>query len=263
MDLFTVKLILSFVVGGVYAIVASIGADKFGTKFGGLLSGLPSTVLFGLLFIAWTQSASVAVEATTLLPATVGIACYFLITFVYFTRYSLWLALCLAYIVWGVITYALIATHLTNFFVTLIIFGLSFAIAYIVLIKIFKLTSAKGRPVHYTVSLLLFRGLLSGSVIAFSVFMAKVGGPIIGGIFTTFPAVITSVLIINHVSHGPSFTMGIAKSTIFAWISTVIFVVVARYTMVPFGIIGGIVISLVACYVSAYLLLRFVLPKHT
>src|SRR6185437_15423911 len=78
-DLFTLKLCLSFFVGGLYVVIATVFADKFGSKIGGLISGLPSTVLFGLLFIAWTQNTQAAVDATTPIPAVVGVACFFLI----------------------------------------------------------------------------------------------------------------------------------------------------------------------------------------
>ncbi len=262
-DQFTLKLILSFVIGGGYAILATVCADKLGTKIGGLITGLPSTVLFGLLFIAWTQNTQAAVEATTLLPATIGASCFFLISYVYFLRYSIWLSLLMAYIVWGVITYALLVVHLTNFIVAIVLFCISFFIAYIVIVKKIKPASAKGRPVQYTFPLLLFRGILTGTVIAFSVYIAKIGGPVIGGVFTTFPAMISSVLVINYLSHGPAFSLGVAKSTLFAWISTTIYVIIAYYTMIPLGLLGGTLVALAACYISAYFLLIYILPKHS
>jgi hypothetical protein len=262
-DQFTLKLILSFIIGGGYAILATVSADKLGTKIGGLITGLPSTVLFGLLFIAWTQNTQAAVEATTLLPATIGASCFFLIMYVYFIRYSLWFALGMAFLIWGLLTYALLAAHLTNFILAITIFCISFIIAYIIIVKLIKPESAKGRPVRYTIYLLFFRGILTGTVIAFSVFIAKIGGPIIGGVFTTFPAMISSVLIINYLSHGPAFSLGIAKSTLFAWISTTIYVIVAYYTMIPLGMIGGTIVALAACYLSAYFLLIYILPKHS
>src|SRR5258708_33146817 len=129
-DLFIVKLILSFLVGGLYVIAATVSADKLGSKIGGLISGLPSTVLFGLLFIGWTQNSQAGVEATTLLPAVIGVACFFLITYVYFIKYNIWLAFVLAFIVWGLLTFGLFVVHLTNFFSAILIFCLSFIIAY-------------------------------------------------------------------------------------------------------------------------------------
>lgn len=78
-DLFIVKLILSFFVGGLYTIISTVAADKFGSKIGGLISGLPSTALFGLFFIGWTQNPQASSEATTLIPASLGVSCIFVL----------------------------------------------------------------------------------------------------------------------------------------------------------------------------------------
>lgn len=66
--LFLIKLALSFLIGGLWIIVATIVADKLGSKIGGLIGGLPSTIMFGLFFIGWTQGPAVAVQATTIAP---------------------------------------------------------------------------------------------------------------------------------------------------------------------------------------------------
>lgn len=261
--LFIIKLILSFLVGGGYAILATVSADRLGSKIGGLISGLPSTVLLGLLFIAWTQNTQAAVEATTLIPAVIGVACFFLITFVLFVKKNIWLALICAFIVWFVLTYSLFLFHITNFFISLFIYVISSFIAYYYVTRIRKISSVKGNKIVYTTKLLLIRGFLTGFVVALSVVVAKFGGPIIGGVLTTFPAMFTSVLLINYFSHGADFASAVAKSSLFAWISTTLYVVVARYTMVPLGIIEGTVVALVACYISAYLLLIYVLKKHS
>ncbi len=78
---FLFKLTLSFFIGGLWIILATILADKLGSKVGGLISGLPSTALFSLFFISWTQSPAVAVEATTISPIVGGLTCLFLATY--------------------------------------------------------------------------------------------------------------------------------------------------------------------------------------
>ncbi len=261
-DLFTIKLILSFLVGGAYAIVATIIADKLGSKIGGLISGLPSTTLFGLLFIAWTQNTRATVEATTLIPAVIGIACLFLITYVLFFRKGFWVAIFLSFIVWILFTLELFSLNLTNFFLSVLVFCLCFLITYVIVNKILKIKSVKGNTIKYSAKLLFVRGFITGFVIVISVFIAKFGGPVLGGVFTTFPAMFSSVLLITYHAHGQAFSAGVAKSSLFAWISTTIFVIVFRYTVIPFGIVGGTSVALLVSYFSAYLLYEFVLKKH-
>lgn len=197
MDVFIIKLILSFVVGSSYAILSTVTADRLGTKIGGLISGLPSTVLFGLLFIAWTQSTKASVEATTLIPAVIGLACVYLVTYIHFVKRNLWLAILMSIVIWLILAYGLIIFHVTNFLVSVFIYIFCYLVAYAFVTFIFKVKSTKGNKIVYSPRVLFLRGLLSGSIVALSVIIAKVGGPIFGGMVATFPAMFTSTLLIN------------------------------------------------------------------
>lgn len=261
-DFFTFKLILSFLVGGMYTIIATVSADKFGPKIGGLIGGLPSTVLFGILFIAWTQDTAASIEATTLIPAVMGIACFFLIAYVFFIKRGVWVALLMAYVVWFFLAFAFLAIPHINFFVSNIIFFVCFILTYIFVTYLRKIKSVKGNAVVYTPKLILLRGFLTGSVVVLSVYLAKVGGPVVGGIFTVFPVLFPSILLLAHFSHGADFTLSIAKSSLFAWISTTLFVIVVRYTFIPFGVLGGTIVSLAVSYVSAYIIYSRILKRH-
>ncbi|MDI9559183.1 MAG: DUF3147 family protein, partial [Pseudomonadota bacterium] len=53
-NIFVLKLILSFIVGSLWITMVTILAEKYGTRIGGLMAGLPSTILISLFFIAWT-----------------------------------------------------------------------------------------------------------------------------------------------------------------------------------------------------------------
>lgn len=260
--MFTIKLILSFFIGGAYAILASVAVDKFGSKIGGIIGGLPSTILLGILFIAWTQNTAASVESMTLIPAVIGVACFFLIAYVIFVKRGIWVAFIMAYFVWFIFAFGLLAFPHITFLVSNIIFCVCFVITYIFITHINKIKSAKGNTVVYTPKLLFLRGFLTGSVVALSVFIAKVGGPIVGGIFTTFPTLFPSILLIAYFSHGADFTLSVSKSSLFAWISSTIFVIVARYTYILFGVAAGTIISLATSYASAYLLYDRFLKKH-
>src|SRR3989338_7591097 len=82
MDLFFVKLILSFIVGGSWLAFTLWISEKFGSKIGGIIIGLPSTTLVSLLFIAWTQDSSAAVAAVVIIPAVTAVSLIFSYAFV-------------------------------------------------------------------------------------------------------------------------------------------------------------------------------------
>ncbi|MCX7965133.1 MAG: hypothetical protein N2596_00710, partial [Syntrophorhabdaceae bacterium] len=66
--IFLIKVIISFIIGSIWITGSTYIAERYGTKLGGVVVGLPSTIIFGLLFIGWTQSVEVAVEATDIVP---------------------------------------------------------------------------------------------------------------------------------------------------------------------------------------------------
>ena len=71
--MFQLQLLLSFFIGGIWIAGTTVLADRYGSKLGGWLGGLPSTALFSLFFIAWTQSPAIASEVTTVMPLIVDI----------------------------------------------------------------------------------------------------------------------------------------------------------------------------------------------
>lgn len=260
-EIFIIKLLISFLVGGLYVVLSTIAADKLGSKIGGIITTLPSATLFGFLFIAWTQSVNAMVESTTLVPAVVGIACAYLITYVITVKRNLAVALAASLLVWLLLTYILIASHIVNFVTSIIIFIICFIIAYLVIAYIFKITSRKANPIKYSLKILLIRGLISGLTVSLAVFIAKIGGPILGGVFTSFPATITSTLIITHLTHGKDFSISISKSALYGWISLLLYVIATRYLSIPLGILWGTLVSLGICYVSAYVIYSLVVKK--
>ncbi len=76
-DPFFVRLLLSFVTGFFWITLLTVVAERFGTKIGGAIAGIPATMVVALLFIGITQSAEMASQATTLVPLVVGLNALF------------------------------------------------------------------------------------------------------------------------------------------------------------------------------------------
>jgi len=87
---FWLKLSLSFIVGSLWVTLTTMSAERFGSKVGGLIGGLPSTVVIALLFIGFTQSPEVAAQATTVMPLAQGLNGLFVLTFMGLARRGLW-----------------------------------------------------------------------------------------------------------------------------------------------------------------------------
>jgi hypothetical protein len=87
MDLsFWIKFGLSFLVGGIWVTLSSVAAERFGSKVGGLIGGLPSTIVVTLLFIGLTQTPERAAESAIIVPLVMGVNGIFVTVFIFLSR---------------------------------------------------------------------------------------------------------------------------------------------------------------------------------
>lgn len=261
-SIFLWKLALSFVVGSLWITMGTVLAEKYGTKIGGLVAGLPSTILISLFFIAWTQSTHVVVEATTIVPMIGGINCLFIVTYVLLLRVNFWVALAGAFIIWTGLSFALVAAGFKSFTISLVSYVCLVFISHAIVEKGLKIKSEPGRTMRYTPAIMIFRAVFSGLVIVFAVVVTKVGGPLLGGMFVMFPAMFVGMIFMTYYSQGAAFSAGVMKSSILGAISVVIYGIAARYTYIPFGLIGGTAVSIAVSFASSYFIHGY-LAKRT
>jgi len=258
---FIIKVLISFVVGGLWVVITTVSADRFGTKIGGLIAGLPSTLLFGLLFIGWTQNPVASVQATTLVPIISGINALFLFSYILLTRKGFYFALFVSLVSWLVLSLLMILTKFNNFWILVIIYICIYGVVLYLIENKLKITSSKGKKIQYSKKQIVLRGLLCGVMVSFSVICGKLGGSILGGVSAMFPAMFISTLIISYITQGLEFSLGMAKSSMAGALSIVIFAVVVRYTFVPFGLIVGILLAISTSLLNSYLVYRFIVKK--
>lgn len=259
MDPFVLKLILTALVGGSWVVLSTIIAERAGTKLGGVIAGLPSSSLMAFLFIGWTQSPASAAQATTLAPLTMGVVSLFNVVYALLYAKGFVLALSSALGVWLVLALGLLALNVTHYALSLLGLVVLLALSYWILEKVLDIPSEGQRQMRYTPSQLAFRGLLGGTIISFAVLMAKIGGPIVGGVFATFPNVMLSTMIVNHLNHGRAFSTAMVKSmTVSGAITVTLYVTAVRYLYPACGLALGTILSFVLSLLSGYFVYRFV-----
>ena len=174
------------------------------------------------------------------------------------------LALSSALGVWLVLALGLLALNVNNYALSLLGLAVLLAPSYWILEKVLDIPSEGQRRMRYTPGQLVFRGLLGGIIIAFAVLMAKTGGPIVGGVFATFPNVMLSTMIVNHLNHGRSFSTAVIKAmTVSGAITVTLYVTAVRYLYPAYGLVLGTILSFVLSLLSGYLVYRFVQTRMT
>ncbi|HOE15862.1 MAG TPA: DUF3147 family protein [Syntrophorhabdaceae bacterium] len=261
-DPFILKLILSFITGSLWITIGTVLAERYGTKIGGLVAGLPSTILVSLFFIAWTQSVETATAATTVVPIVGGINCLFIIVYIYLIRTGFWLALSGALAVWFFSSLILVIIGFNSFPFSVFAYICMLVFSYRVAEHKLSVRSESGKKMQYTAPIILSRGAFSGLVIVLAVVMTKIGGPLIGGAFAMFPAMFIGTLFITYFTHGASFSSAVMKSSIPGAVSVVVYGASVRYTYVPLGLLPGTLVSLLIAFCCSLLIHQF-MTRHT
>lgn len=260
-DAFTLKLILAFLVGSIWITAATMLSERLGTKIGGIVGGLPSTIVIALFFIGWTQSPQAVVQATTLVPMTIGAVAIFTVLFVLLAKKNFFLALFGSLSAWAVLVLLGILLK-PNFIFSIVVYCILFAFSYYILEIRSDIQSVSKQPMRYTLPVLAFRGIVSGAIVAGAVWIAKITGPLVGGVFGTFPAVFLSTAVITYLTHGSGFSGAVMKSLLLTGCFTVLtYALGVRYLIIPLGLGWGSLASYGLSLLTAMGVLWFVQKK--
>jgi len=252
---------LGFIVGGSWVALIAWFGELRGSKIGGFIAGLPSTVAVGFLFIGWNQSAAVAVEATTTFPLFYCSAGIFLLCFSALAErwQSFWRTLVASLLIWLALTSLVAVSGVQTF-------GFSLAVCILVSIAVYWLFAKKRSSQRRTSDKrrtqfdVLLRFFLGGSIVSLSVLTSQVAGPHIGVIPTSFPAISCSTLYVLNRTHGLEFSRAFTMPIMVSAMVTVVPFVVAVRVLYPlagiwFGTLGSYTVA-IPCAVIAFLILH-------
>jgi uncharacterized membrane protein (GlpM family) len=258
-DPFYVKLLLGFVVGGAWITLSTVAAEKFGSKIGGLVGGLPSTIVVSFFFIGWTQGALQVHDATTFMPFAFAVNIVYLVVYVLMSRRGLAAGIASALSAWFALTAVLIVLRISDLPVAIAAWLLASALGFYIMQYRLRIRSQSRVRIRYTPLQITWRAAFSGAVICFAIAMSKVGGPVWGGIFSAFPAVYTSTLVITSRSVSVEFSRSLITPLLISGvINPVVFGLALRFIILDFDLVTATVLAYAASMVSAYLTYQFI-----
>ena len=234
--------ILPFILSASVVIIIMLIAEKYGTKTGGILGSLPSTIIVAYIFIALNKGLTFASDSIAVVPAEIGINLIFLFIFAILVKKSIYIAFASSFVVWTCLSFILWFIDLKNIYIAVSIFFISIVFCFFTLEKIIKIKSMGQKIVHYTFTKIALRGLLAGTIITITVLLSNVG-EVISGIISVFPAIISSTMLISYYEHGPDFASALAKSMIFGSFSVMSYAATIHFLYPLYGIIFGSLIG--------------------
>lgn len=238
-------LALAFAVGSLWVTLVTVIAERTGSALGGVVGGLPSTSAFAFFFIGLNQSPSAAAQATTVFPLAFGFTCIFLLAYAFFARRGFRIGLFASLTLWSAVSSLIAFSSFSNYAFSLAGFIVIALGVYYALGKL-KLENLAGASAHPTIIQLATRAVFAGSIVSLAVLLSQIGGPILGGIFSAFPAAFVSTLYIVNKSRGLEFSRAITKPLIVSGALTIIPYSIAVKLLYP---AAGIWLGTAAAYI--------------
>lgn len=257
-EIFILRVVASFLVGGLYIATMARLSERFGSKLGGLLVALPSTALVGLSFIAWTQGAAAIKEATLIMPATVAASTIFLVVFSLSYGYGLVAAYLIGVSAWFALNLPPTILRLHSLYIALLISFILFTISISFFHHQPHRTLETFRSDKWTLAI---RAAFAGSFIALAVICSKLLGPVWGGMFASFPAAFSAVVLIFGRNHGREFTQSVSRTMVNGGLANVVFVLGVHFLVSPLGSALSILGGYALCLVFAMLSYRYIIPR--
>ncbi len=256
------RLLRSCVGGGGGTAAATVAADRLGSRIGGFLSGLPSTVVVTFFFIGLVQGTGAAVRATTVFPLGFAVTGIFLLVFAAVSRRSFAAGFAAGLSVWTVLSALILVADPRSFVLSLLVFAAVTAASFLLTGKVLRPPEARPGGGRHSPLQVLARGCFGGAIIVVSVLLSRVGGPVFGGVFAGFPAVFTSTLFIGYREHGLDFARAIVRPMLLTGMITIgVYGVCVRLLYPGCGLWLGTVLSFLASLVSAALVFAFLGPR--
>lgn len=256
---FLLKLALSFLVGSIWITSITVIAERFGSKIGGFIGGLPSTIVVALIFIGTTQSAMDASRAAVMIPLVMGVNCIFLLVYLALVFRGVTLALIAAFCVWFIVIAIVVVSGVENLWVSFLVWSSALGGGYYMVEHVMNISHAGGIRVPYTRQQIISRGLVSGFIISMAVLIARLSGPVVGGIFSNFPVIFASTLFITHRTGGADFSRAVARTLLISGMVNVgVYSFTAHFAYQFLSLAAGTVLAMSISSFSAYGLYHFI-----
>lgn len=262
--MFIIQIISSFVIAGGIIALFTYMSEKAGGVIGGALSGLPVTVslsiFFQALFIDHIRIAAAAPSILVSLSAF-GVFCA---SYVTLYKYGFIKSLSGACAAWFVCAFIIIAIGDIAIVPAIILFLCITASSLFVIKKcspvLFVQVSRVKKPGYDK----LVRFLIGGGLAALTLVLNKMFGGLWGGVFSVFPAIGFSSLLILHKSSGHDFTIPFINSMfISASVNCSAFILGIYWFYPALGVIAGTLAGYGLSLISAIILYLTVFSNLT
>jgi hypothetical protein len=248
------KVLISFGVAGVWIGGATLIAERLGSRKGGLLSNLPSTVLIALVFVALVKDAGFAARAAEAVPMGMLIDTLFLLVFILTLKSGLIRSVIISLGTWFILAFLARQIRLSNITINIALYVLVTVASFLILEFGFDIPPQKNRGKKFTPAAILLRAAFAGSVVAGTILISGFAGTYWVGLLSTFPAVMLSTMVILTVNQGPDFARATGKIMILSSTNIIVYALGVHIAYPALGIPAGTVLAFLGAFLWVLLL---------
>ncbi|MEN8222644.1 MAG: DUF3147 family protein [Acidobacteriota bacterium] len=250
------RLVLTFFTGLVWIFISISIGKKSGSNLSGFIAGLPSTALLVFFFIGLNQSPEIAAEATTVFPLSYSMTGVFLIVYAKTIKWGLSTAVFSGLFCWFTGGFIISVIKPGNYLLNISIYILLLPVLYTLVKRFTGTKPVSGKNLPSSPRLIFIRSVIGGLIITTAVLLSKICGPIFGGIFSAFPAMFISTLVIAYKTYGRDFSKRMTRPLLLTGMTTiVVYSIGVRYFYQGFGLITGTFFALLLSSLSAVITL--------
>ena len=250
---FILKVALSMLIAGLWISTATILAQKLGSKLGGLITNLPSTILVSVLFIALTQGVGFAADSI-ICPPRMTIDTLFLLIFIATVKHGVIKATALSLLSWFILAVGASYLPALNISMAIILFAIVVIVSFTITEFFMSIPSLPKEPVKPTIQVVFTRAIFAGSVVGAAVIVGQSGNTFWTGVTSTFPAVMLSSMVILTVTAGKAFARATGKVMLVSSTNIVVYGFAVSWLYPKIGVVWGTTIAFGLSALWIYLL---------
>jgi uncharacterized protein DUF3147 len=248
-SVFLTKVTISFFVAGVWIATATFLAERFGTKIGGLITNLPSNILVSLIFIAQVNDINFVVNSIPAIPIGMTINSVFIFVYILVLPLGILRSTILSLFIWFLLAFVSIQVNFENLKLNVIIYIVLTLVLFFIADKYLKLPQQQKSDKPYKINQLILRAVFAGGLVAAVVFISNFFDAYIVGIFSSFPAVLLSTMVILAINQNIAFARVTGKILILSTSNIVVYSLVVYFTYPTLGIVWGTVFSFLCAFI--------------
>ena len=264
-EIFIIKLIASFFVGGSLMAILSFIVEKVNEKISGIILSFPSMSLLSFFFLGWTLSPEAVSDVIPTSIISLGWFVFFAPIYIYFALFfnrfkiskiiQVLLTFSFASIFWTILAMPIAMSKLSNFWIGTAGYLFLSVIAYWILNRK-KGDYKKSLPLKYSNTQKIGRAIFMGFIIVLVIILGKIVNPFWAGVFAMFPTALSTTMAIFHWYYEPKNLLPTVKKLPIGSLVSFVYAVIVMYSFPVFGFIFGTIIAFLTCLVFLVFLIK-------